>query len=62
MWKKKGKKDKGKKDTKEKKENNSNGPVLQKKDRRIDDKEVQKYEEMLNKKTHRPKNNSSKKK
>ena len=59
---KKGKKDKGKKDTKEKKENNSNGPVLQKKDRRIDDKEVQKYEEMLNKKTHRPKNNSSKKK
>ena len=48
---------KNKKD-KEKKENNSGAPVLQKKDRRIDDKEVQKYEEMLNKKTHRPKNNS----
>ena len=57
---------KGKKDTKEKKDNkssnNSGAPVFQKKDRRIDDKEVQKYEELLNKKTHRPKNNSNKKK
>ena len=36
---------------------------MHKKDRRIDDKEVQKYEELLNKKTHRTKkDNSSKKK
>ena len=55
---------KGKKDTKEKKDNknNSDAPVLQKKDRKIDDKEVAKYEALLNKKTHRPKNNSNKKK
>ena len=58
--------EKGKKENKEKnedkKENNS-GPVLStRKDRKIDDKEFQKYEEMLNKKTHRPKKDSNKKK
>ena len=51
--------DKEKKDTK-----NANNitPVLHKKDRRIDDKEFHKYEDLLNKKTHRPKKESSKKK
>ena len=34
---------------------------MHKKDRRIDDKEVQKYEELLNKKTHRGKSMSKKK-
>ena len=60
----KGKKDanKEKKENKNDNTNNSSGPVLQKKDRRIDDKEVQKYEELLNRKTHRPKKDFNKKK
>ena len=60
---------KGKNKLQEKKDNkgvNNLKPVFQKKDRRINDKEVQKYEELLNKKTHRPKKekkvNKSKKK
>ena len=46
---------------KEAKTINNITPVMHKKDRRIDDKEVQKYEELLNKKTHRGKSMSKKK-
>ena len=49
------------KEKKETKNTNSGAPVLPKKDRRIDDKEFHKYEEMLNRKTHRPKKDSKKK-
>ena len=58
----KGKKDNNKEKKENKNDNSSSGPVLQKKDRRVDDKEVQKYEELLNRKTHRPKKDSNKKK